>query len=85
MTERQTGHKQYAPYIHFDPYLTPRVKLKIPKPYCTSTRHFQSYPRVSFVYSLNCRQSSSDNREFFGPELTPGAKMKILKPYCASA
>ena len=43
------------------PQLTPRDKIKIPKPHCTSTSHSQSYPRVSFVYSMKCRQSSSDN------------------------
>ena len=43
------------------PQLTPRDKMKIPKPHCTSTSHSQSYPRVSFVYSMKCRQSSSDN------------------------
>ena len=39
----------------FHPHLTPRDKMKITKPYCTSTRHSQSYPRVSFVYSMKCR------------------------------
>ena len=47
--------------LFFNPHLTPRDKMKIPKPFCTSSRHFQSYPRVSFVYSIKCRQSSSDN------------------------
>ena len=72
-----------------DPHLTPRDKLKIPKPYCKSTRHTQSYPRVSFVYSMKCRQSSCDNNFtkniIFGPLFTPVAKMKIWKTFYASA
>ena len=49
----------------FNPHLTPRdIKMKIPKPYCISSRHTQSYLRVSFVYSMKCRQSSCDNRHF---------------------
>ena len=44
----------------FDPDLIHQDKMKISKPYCTSTRHTQSYPRVSFVYSMKCRQSSND-------------------------
>ena len=31
----------------FDPYLTLRDKIKIPKPYCASTGHGQSSPRIS--------------------------------------
>ena len=31
----------------FDPHLTPRNKMKIPKPYCASTGHGQSSPRIS--------------------------------------
>ena len=30
-----------------DPHLTPRDKMKIPKPYCTSTGHGKSSPRIS--------------------------------------
>ena len=82
------GHETYY-LLFFDPDLTPRDKMKIPEPYCTSsTRHTQSYPRVSFVISMNCTQSSSDKnftKTFFGPYVAPGAKMKILRPYCASA
>ena len=37
------------------------IKLKFWSFNCTSTRHTQSYPRVSFVNFLKCRQSSSDN------------------------
>ena len=37
----------------FDPYLTPWDKMKIPKSYCTSSRHFKS--------SMKCRQSSGDS------------------------
>ena len=63
--------------------------MKIPNPYCTSIRHSQSYPILSFVYSMKCRHSSSDNNftktSCFDLWLTPGAKVKILKPYCASA
>ena len=51
-------------YIQFnlhDSCLTPEMKIKILKPYCTSTRHSQLlYTIVSFVYSLKCRWSSSD-------------------------
>ena len=38
--------------LFFEPHLTPRDKMKVPKPYCTSTRHSKSYPRVAFVYSM---------------------------------
>ena len=31
----------------FDPHLTPRDKMKILKPYCTSTGHSQASPRIS--------------------------------------
>ena len=31
----------------FDPHLTPRGKMKIPKPYCAFTGHGQSSPRIS--------------------------------------
>ena len=31
----------------FDPHLTPRGKMKILKPYCASTGHGQSSPRIS--------------------------------------
>ena len=30
----------------FDPYLTPRDKIKILKPYCASIGHGQSSPRI---------------------------------------
>ena len=40
---------------------TPWDKLKALKTYCASTRHTHSYPRVSFVYFIKCRQSSCDN------------------------
>ena len=30
----------------FDPHLTPRDKIKIPKPYCASIGHGQSSPRI---------------------------------------
>ena len=36
------------------------MKIKFQKPYCTSTRHTQSYPRVSIDYYMKCRWSSSD-------------------------
>ena len=50
------GHETYY-LLFFDPDLTPRDKMKIPEPYCTSsTRHTQSYPRVSFVISMNCTE-----------------------------
>ena len=49
----------------FGPYLTPRAKLKIPKPFCASTGHAQSDFRISFGYDLTCRQSSYD-KKFFG-------------------
>ena len=70
--------------------MTPAGKMKIPNPYCTSTRHAQSYPRVPIVYFWKCRCSSSDKlyrkqeKSFFDPHLTPRGKMKIPKPYCAS-
>ena len=70
--------------------MTPGGKMKIPNPYCTSTRHDQSYPRVSIVCFRKCRCSSSDKlyrkkeKLFFDPHLTPRDKMKIPKPYCAS-
>ena len=40
----------------FDPDLTPWDKMKISKPYFVFTRHIQSNPRESFVYSMMCRQ-----------------------------
>ena len=46
----------------FDHHLTTRDKNKIPKLYYTSTRHSQSYPRVSFNYSIKCRQGSLINK-----------------------
>ena len=36
------------------------MKIKIQKPYCISTRHTQSYPRVSFVNYFKCRWILSD-------------------------
>ena len=39
--------------------------MKIPNPYCASTRHAQSDPRISFTDDLKCRRSSSD-KKFFG-------------------
>ena len=33
----------------FDPYMTPVMKIKIQKPYFTSTRYTKSYPRVLVV------------------------------------
>ena len=68
----------------FDPDLTPRDKMKIPKPFCTSARHTKSYPKLSFVYSMKCRQSSSENN-CTKNVLFNLYEMKILKPYCASA
>ena len=63
-------------------FLTPGMKMKIPKPCCSSTRHTQSYPRVSFVFSGKCRWSSSDNpymtkTSFFGHHITQRAKCKF--------
>ena len=48
----------------FDPHLTPRDKMKIPKPYCASTGHGQSFPRISVVFFLNCWWSLSDKNTF---------------------
>ena len=66
------------------------MKIEIQKPYCTSTRHTQSYPRVSFDYFMKCRWISSDKpfmtkQSFIDPHMTPGDKMKIPNPYCKSA
>ena len=44
----------------FDPYMTPGMKIGIQRPYCTSTRHTLSCPRVSFVYYFKFRWNSSD-------------------------
>ena len=47
--------------------------MEIPNPNCSSTRHAQSYPRVSVVYFWKCRCSSSDKlyrkkeKSFFDP------------------
>ena len=38
--------------------------MKILKPYCTTSRHTQWDPRVSFLKSLKCRRSSSDKLFF---------------------
>ena len=46
--------------VIFRLYMTQGMKIKIQKPYCTSTRHTLSYPRVSFVYYLKFRWSLSD-------------------------
>ena len=32
--------------LFFDPHLTPRDKMKIPKPYCATTGHGQSSSRI---------------------------------------
>ena len=60
--------------------------MKILKPYCTSTRHALSYPRVSVdvdvVQVINFTEKKG--KSFFDPHLTPQDKMKIPKPYCAS-
>ena len=65
----------------FDPYLTPWDKMKIPKSYCTSSRHSKS--------SMKCRQSSSDSNfkktRHFWPLIKLRDKMKISKPYCEFA
>ena len=64
----------------FDPHLTPGDKMKIPKPYCTSTRHSQSNQRVSIVYYMKCRQNSSDNNftknVIFWPLIDPSLTKK---------
>ena len=49
----------------FDPHMTPRCKMKIAMPYCTSARHVQSHLRISIVYSWKCRRSSSNKLEVF--------------------
>ena len=74
---RSRGHKKKTSI--FDHHLTSRDEMKIPKSYCTSTRHALSYSRVSFFLSQKWRQSSSDNN------FTSESKGKIPKPYWASA
>ena len=44
----------------FDPHLTPRGKMKIPKLYCAATGHAQSSLRISLVFFLKCWWSLSD-------------------------
>ena len=67
----------------FHPHMTPGGKIKIPNPYCTSTRHDQSYPRVSIVCFWKCRCSSSDKlyrkkeKSFFDPLWPLGIKWKF--------
>ena len=67
----------------FDPNLIHQDKTKIPKPYCTSTRHTQSYTRVSFAYFMKCRQSSNNKNctknIIFGPIFDPWAKNENSK------
>ena len=46
---------------HFSTLYDSRDEKKNQKPYCTSTRHTLSYPRVSFFYYLKFRWSSNDN------------------------
>ena len=65
----------------FDPYLTPGMKIKTQKPYCISTRHTQSYHRVSFFYYLKFRWSLSEGLIWqktslwlFEPHMNPGGK-----------
>ena len=60
--------------------------MKIPKP---CYKEHQTISRVLFVYSMKCRQSSSDNNFTINiicwPLIDPWGKNKILKPYCTSA
>ena len=44
----------------FNPQLTPRDKMKIQKPYCTSTGHGQSSPTISLLFFLKCWWSLSE-------------------------
>ena len=75
----------------FDPHLIPVGKMKISNPYCTSARHAQSYPKVSSVFSWQCRCTSSDKlflkkkKRRFSILIWPlGIKNGILKPYRTS-
>ena len=67
-----------------DPHLSPRDELKYPTAYYTSTRHTQSNPWVSFVYSLKCRQITSDINSpiwsFLALNWLLGQKWKIQNP-----
>ena len=36
--------------------------MTIPKPYCASTRHAESDPKILFGYDLKCRWSLSDKK-----------------------
>ena len=72
-----------------DSYLTIDIKIKIQKRYCTSTRHTQSYPRVSLVYYLKCKWSWSDKpymteNVIVRPSFDPW-RQNIQNPYCTSA
>ena len=61
--------------------MIPGMKIKIQKPYCTSTRHTLSYARVSFVYYLNLDGVQvtrfGKQASFFDPYMTTGMKIKI--------
>ena len=78
-----------------NPYLTPGDKMKMIKPYCTSTRHARWDSRVSFLKSLKCRRSSS-NKLFFRTDgrtergknnsaeislESAGIRIKVIKTY----
>ena len=67
----------------FDRHLTLRDKMKIPKPCCTFKRHSQSYPRVPFVCSMKCKQSSNYNNfnknVIFWPLIGPWGKNENSK------
>ena len=51
-------------------------KKKIPKPYCSSTRHTQWYPKLS---SSRVPVTTSPKTSFFGPYFTARAKLKFPK------
>ena len=74
-----------------DPYMTQGMKIKIQKPYCTSTRHTLSYileyHLSTIILNLDGVQVTSLIRQktsFFHPHMTPGGKMKIPNPYFTS-
>ena len=61
------------------------MNITIQKPYCTSTRYSQSYPRASVVFSLKCRRSSSEipymTENVIRPSYEPRGQNENSKPY----
>ena len=70
---------------HFLPLFTPGMKIKIQKPYCTSTRHTESLEyHLTTIWNVDGVQVTSPlwQKTSF---IDPHGKMKIPNPYCTFA